>query len=543
MSNNLSLEDCLDDLRKEYNIVAEINCNILPTDLYYQIKNQWKETFAPNDRLILHYTVDTYTLKNIQSILNEVDISNFFVIVVTTDINAKLKYNTILANSIDPIPITIITVNDHYTADFSVNTITKTQILEFKNSNGSTFTENEKNLLYKSKHFCMAPWVHLQVDTLGSANLCCSSQITVGHTKDNSLDEIMQSDIMNQIRDLMLNDRPVDGCQRCYSEEELGKSSYRTMFNYKFGHHIKNTHPILAYWDFRFNNLCNLACRSCHPRSSTSWYTPALITGKEVNGKALTTESLRLFSIDSDKNNKKTYQQLLAHINEVEEIYFAGGEPLIMPEHYALLNELIARKKTNVRLMYNTNMSEMSLKGQSVFDLWNCFDEVQVCGSLDGSGARGEYLRQGLKWDEAVANRKEMIEKCPNVYFWVSATTGIINALHIPDLHRELIEQELITPEDFNIQNIYGPEFMRVDRATPELRNLIVNKYNEHINWLIKHDHNGRALAGFQGLIKYLDNLKGFDKDLFWSNIKPLDEYYGVDLLDAFPELDILPKP
>ena len=84
---------------------------------------------------------------------------------------------------------------------------------------------------------------------------------------------------------------------------------------------------------------------------------------------------------------------------------------------------------------------------------------------------------------------------------------------------------------------------MRVDRATPDLKELIINRYNSHLEWLKPLDPFGRATQGYESVINYLQDLKGFDKDLFWTNIKPLDEYYGVNLLDVFPELDILPKP
>ena len=544
MNSNLLLTSCLENLREQYDVVAAIDCNTNSAELYNRIKSAHKEAYSDNERIVLHYTIDNHTLQNIQTIVNDIDISNFFVVVVTTDPDANSKYSRIHANNIDPVPLTIYIVNGAFEVNVMEDPVTKTDLTALSNLNNSLYNNKERELLFQSKHFCMAPWVHLQVDTRGSARLCCASSDKVGNTKTHSLNEIMMSNKMSEIRTKMLNDEPIDACNRCYSEEKLGRSSYRAMFNHKFGHHIKKLTPSFAYWDFRFNNLCNLACRSCGPGSSTSWYKPAAVVGREIDGTPVTEDTLRLFSIDSDKNNKKTYQQLLEHIDEVEEIYFAGGEPLIMPEHYEVLDELIARGKTDVRLMYNTNLTELTFKGRSVLDIWNEFtNEVLVCGSLDAAGDRGEYLRQGLNWNTVLKNIRAIKDSCPNVSFWVSATTGMINALHVPDLHLELVEKGLIKPADFNVQNIYSPEFMRVDRATTELREQIIERYEAHISWLIENDPLGRATQGFRSVINYLDNLKGFDKDLFWSNIQPLDEYYGVNLLDVFPELDILPKP
>lgn len=520
MNNNLSLTNCLENLRQQYNIVAEIDCSALSaTQLAAELKQAHRDAFEGNERIVIYYVSgNQHTQQNIQTILNVVDISNFFVCVVTTE-----EQKDVISS--DSIPFTFIQVDGDYSLiNQDERPISKEDI--------TRVSAALPDLLANSKHFCMAPWVHLYVDILGDARLCCWQKEVIGNVSKNSLTDMLHSNSMNETRLALKDDLPIAGCYKCYNEEALGRSSNRNAFNQKYSHHynrINTDDPTIIHWDFRFSNLCNLSCRSCGPKSSTSWYKPAQAIGIQQTQYVC--------------NDSKVYEQLLEYINDVEEIYFAGGEPLIMPEHYMLLDKLIKTKRTNVRLVYNTNLTEISFKGRSVFDLWNHFDSVAVCASLDASGKRAEYLRCGTTWDRIVENRKQMIEKCPDIYFWVSATTGMINALHVADFHREWVEQDLIKPEHFNIQNIYEPEYMRVDRATVELRDLIIKKYKDHLAWLSPLDTEGRATQGFQSVIKYLDNLKGFDKELFWSNIKPLDEYYGVNLLDVFPELDILPKP
>ena len=519
MNKNLSLTDCLENLRSQYDIVAEIDCNDLsPIELIQQLKAAHKETYSNNERVVIHYTKgNQYTQQSIQTVLNAIDISNFFVIIITPQAKQDIV-------STDDTLLTFIKVADQFIhLDLYTRSISKEDITRYSDSNIN---------IDDTKHFCMAPWVHLYIATTGKAMLCCSSTYSFDTVKNNSVEQLFNGKYMKSVRSDMLLDLPVKGCERCYNEESLGRSSSRISYNQTYAKHysrVVDNNPSIIRWDFRFNNLCNLSCRSCGPWASTSWYKPA-------NAIGISTKQFI-------SNDTKTYAELLEYINDVEEIYFAGGEPLIMPEHYELLLRLIDMNKTSVRLVYNTNLTEITFKGTSVFDLWNQFDNVAVCASLDASRERAEYLRCGTEWNNIVKNRQQMIEKCPNVYFWISATTGLINALHVPDFHREWVELGLIKPENFNIQNIYQPEYMRIDRSTPELRDLIIKKYNQHLKWLRPLDTEGRATQGFQSVINYLDNLKGFDKDLFWSNIKPLDEYYGVDLLDVFPELDILPKP
>ena len=62
-----------------------------------------------------------------------------------------------------------------------------------------------------------------------------------------------------------------------------------------------------------------------------------------------------------------------------------------------------------------------------VFELWNKFDSVSIGASLDAEGQRAELMRKGTVWDDVVANRKRMLEVCPQVDFYISSTVGLIN--------------------------------------------------------------------------------------------------------------------
>ena len=119
---------------------------------------------------------------------------------------------------------------------------------------------------------------------------------------------------------------------------------------------------------------------------------------------------------------------MMEHIDDVEQIYFAGGEPLMMKEHYFILDELEKRKRFDVRLIYNTNFTVTSLKDRDVFSYWKKFDSVSVGASLDGMGKHGEYIREGTNWGEVELNRRRMMQECPNADFYISATLSILNA-------------------------------------------------------------------------------------------------------------------
>jgi hypothetical protein len=56
---------------------------------------------------------------------------------------------------------------------------------------------------------------------------------------------------------------------------------------------------------------------------------------------------------------------------------------------------------------YNTNLSRTSFKNIKLFDLLPQFQDWQICASIDGTGEVGEYIRDGLNYQEWLDNFKK----------------------------------------------------------------------------------------------------------------------------------------
>jgi hypothetical protein len=236
------------------------------------------------------------------------------------------------------------------------------------------------------------------------------------------------------------------------------------------------------------------------------------------------------------------FTQLEPHLDYVEQVYFAGGEPLLMEEHYRILEELLRRGRTDVRLVYNTNFTHTDLKGRSVFEYWRQFDSVAVGASLDASGARGEYIRKGTTWSIVEENRRLMLATCPEVDFYISPTLSILNAMHLPDFHREWVKAGLIKPQDLNVNILQDPPFYRIDIAPQAYKEELTQKYYRHLEWLKSvGDPLGRATQGFESAITFLnatDNTQLLDS--FWRKTHELDSIRNERCLDIIPELKAL---
>lgn len=410
-------------------------------------------------------------------------------------------------------------------------------------------TEREEFLLKKSRVFCILPWVHMHAYPTGEAWPCCSAEHNgmqaqpLGNTRQQTMAEIWNGDRMRQLRQNMLNEQPDSYCTRCYERDAAGFRSDRRSANKSFGHHVNRTADTdatgalstfeMVYWDIRFSNLCNLKCRSCGHIFSSQWYQDQI----KLWGKSAAVTALNY----AGRTETDMWEQLEPHLDYVEQIYFAGGEPLLMEEHYRILDELDRRGMHHVRLIYNTNFTHTDLKGKSVFDYWRRFKNVSVGASLDASGARAEYIRKGTDWAVVEQNRRTMLEICPEVDFYISPTLSIMNAWHLPDFHREWVEAGLIRAQDLNVNILQDPAHYRIDIATEEYKEKIQQKYREHIEWLKPQDPFTRATQGFESAINFMqatDNTQLIEQ--FWFKTRQLDEIRKETVLDVLPELRVL---
>ncbi len=401
-------------------------------------------------------------------------------------------------------------------------------------------TPREKELLIDSESFCMLPWMHLHAFPDGRAYPCCFAfdKLHVGNVNEQSMEEVFNGDKMKAMRLNMLNNKKSRECAKCYDQEDSGFFSLRLSSNKHFGHNIsmtENTKPdgtadfIIKYWDIRFSNLCNMACRSCGTWFSSNWYEDhkKLTGGPPSHAKIM----------KAGRSSNDIWEQLIKQFDHVEQFYFAGGEPIIMEEHLRILKELDRRKMYHVRLIYNTNFSKSKFKGTDIFELWNKFDSVSIGASLDAEGSRAELMRKGTVWEETVANRKRMMEVCPQVDFYISATVGLSNSLHVTDFHKNWVEQGLIKPQDFNFNLLQYPLWQRMDLLPGDYKAQVNEKYKAHIQWLKKQDHLTRASKGFESALDWMNKKDmSHHMPMFVRETRKYDKIRDENFTDIFPE-------
>jgi len=335
--------------------------------------------------------------------------------------------------------------------------------------------------------FCILPWVGVHYGCDGIVYPCCYmnqkgyKDYSLGLVQD-GIEKAWNSDKLKELRVKMLSGAKIDACTGCYNRERLGYESFRVWKNKNNTHNLfltGNTHPDgylpftgFKYFEFKISNKCNLKCRICDPGSSNSLYKEQFLYNTNY------TEILNPFENMEDYKNE--FQK---HINSIDMVYFFGGEPFLIDEHYETLKMLINSGKTDIEIHYSTNLTKLTYKNYNIFDLWKHFKKIVVIASLDGMGKRAEYMRKNCIWNETVKLREELI-KHSNVDFYIMSSINVFNLIHIFDFHKHWIERGYVKPENIIFNMVFYPDHFSYNIITPHIKKIFIKKASNHIEFL-----------------------------------------------------------
>jgi hypothetical protein len=360
-----------------------------------------------------------------------------------------------------------------------------------------------------------------------------------------TLKDLWNSEQMKTNRLLMLEDKPVPECTRCYEIEENGGRSLRVDHNITFEHHmdiLEETNPDgsldrlnMPYVDFRFSNFCNLRCRTCGPDLSSKW---AADHAKLNPSTAAKYEKV----IKPEINPTIFWDQIDEIFPTIERIYFAGGEPLIMEEHYRLLDMLIENGRTDVVLLYNTNFTSLKYKDKKIVDYWKQFENVTVCASLDSWGSRAEYMRKDLRWDIVEQNFREVQEHCPHVRLDIGLTLSIFNFATLVEYYDYMVDNKFIHADGLNINILTNPVWYKPSCIPIEYRLEIAEKYKQKLNYLVSKNLCGGIMRDrWQLAINYITNEEEPNNlHQFKKLTTRMDSLRTESFVETFPELKFL---
>ena len=352
-------------------------------------------------------------------------------------------------------------------------------------------------------NFCIIPWISITSDNAGLVRPCCKfaekdvqGEYQTPSLKDYSYEDIWNGPEMQAIRQAFLDDKKIPECSSCWKEEAAGLTSYRNQYNYTFLRQIDPKDYSTTYAepprvvDLKLSNVCNFKCRSCGPRYSSTWVPDA----KKLGWIDEQDKVWNIASVDDLTN----FDFLKEQVEHVEKIYFAGGEPLMMPEHWQILDMLVEHKRFDVRISYNTNASTLTYGGKNVLDYWRQWEpgKIEVWPSIDEVGERAELIRAGTVWSKVEANLKAMME-LDNIIVRPGMTIGAWNVCRLPEIITELIEIGVIKSkkefginhDNFFINMLMDPKHYHVRILPDNFKQQIIKKLeNFVVEFNAKHD-------------------------------------------------------
>lgn len=392
----------------------------------------------------------------LQKHLRDIDISNFFVLLLTG--NSNIETELTLAQKL------------YSTDDRPI----QSQIIDI---------DYVKNAQACQDTFCILPWIHLYIGPDSNVLPCCvaDQQFPMGSINSQSATEILNSTKFTLLRQNMLNNKRSKECSRCYAQEDSGIYSARQSHNARWLHKKINFNKdgtvekfTPCYLDIRLSNICNLKCRMCSSYFSSS----------------IAQEDIQLFGNHSSivqrlvpEQKIKAFDEIVAYLPYIEKIYFAGGEPLLSSEHYKILNALIDCNNVNLEITYNTNFTTLYYKNTSVIDLWNKFSNVTVMASLDAIGQVAEYVRHGTDWDIIESNLSSVKSRCPHVKIEISSTVGFLNVSSLIELQQRWHTQKLLDISNFFLSIMLDPEHLTVCVLPAHHKKRLEVLILDHIKW------------------------------------------------------------
>ena len=354
-----------------------------------------------------------------------------------------------------------------------------------------------------SNTMCILPFMHMATKTDGSIKLCCRSS-PMGNINESSLSEIWNSNEYKEVRRKILNNERPAECEACFRQEDIGVRSLRQRYNShrlpQYEHSVQNMNadysmpfqiPIL---EAKLSNLCNLKCRMCHPLDSTSWAKDWPVISHLMKDNNTSTfskvESLRLPDrpfLNAWENNSNFWSEFDKLLPYFERIEFAGGEPILDPTHYSILEKLLPRAN-QINLKYSTNLSKLDFKGNPIQNLWQKFKRIDLIVSIDGIGDMYEYIRQLGDYRTLQSNIKQA-HLNSNVVIVGSCTFQVYNVFSLPEIFDEFVETL-----DIGVQShlVNYPKFLDMRIIPADIKLELSNKlraYKEsihskvHPNW------------------------------------------------------------
>jgi MoaA/NifB/PqqE/SkfB family radical SAM enzyme len=405
------------------------------------------------------------------------------------------------------------------------------------------------------------PFCHVNIKQEGKVSACWRYPDRIGDYTKQTISEIWNGDDIKELRRQLLNDERPVGCRSCWDMEDSGVRSTRmqTAIDYKDIMDIERAKQTitedfsmpqenLKSIEIRFDNICNLMCRHCSPDYSSKWEA-AVKRDTKLHDKMIQFGTFR----KSDEHinlNQKTIDEIGNVVSSnLIEILLSGGEPLYHERHYDFIKSVLPNAD-KIKLSYNSNLTTLDYKGNSILDLWKHFKKVDLRVSIDGDPSCYHYVRahSGLA---TIERNIALVQQLSNVRVSATCTTSLLNITRLISI----IEYFLSLGAYFHASIVQYPRALNPKLLPIELKEKITAEWNSWIDNIdmniekyVKLLPNTDIESHRKGILKFgqmvINYMNAENWHSYWHEFldysSVLDEHFDTNLIDVYPEFKFI---
>lgn len=407
--------------------------------------------------------------------------------------------------------------------------------------------EFEKKLKDKKIWWCPLPWTHIFSSLSGRYAPCYDALAPTGHNMENTtIREWYTSDYQNRLREEMLKedydgkffDKHCTGCRKHellygrsdrmkYVEQVLAGTFdskvpelLRAVQKFQEDGKIDLDERILDIKMKMFGNACNLDCYMCTPRSANTRTLSLKKIGKVFDPDLDPKDGERMNTM---KHDGEEYLDDVASVAKyTRSIKLIGGEPLVMKNHYKLLDKLVqSGHSKGIDLIYKTNLSVFKMDNYDFRNYFGKFKEFIMKISIDSYGKYNDYIRKKSDWPQLIDNMMVMKNR-KDSRVNVHSVVSFLSVMHIWKLQEYL--KEIGIPHTYYI--IQHPAILQVKNLPYEIKQKLIPKYKDYPN-IVKSLEKKQNKLDFVKTIEYCQALDRNHNNYKLFELYPeLEQYY-----------------
>ena len=276
---------------------------------------------------------------------------------------------------------------------------------------------------------------------------------------------------------------------KLYSEEELQKA-YES--DWQTDHKLKTL-------EIAFDSNCNFACSYCNAGYSTTWAHDLKKNGPYQN---LISDGWAAFAQDGNwaqpygvKNTNNPYTKAFWKWWEsdlqysLDTLRVTGGEATVSYDFWKLIDWYENNPDCKVTLAVNTNLGIKRKALDKLVELSKKIPTFHIYTSNESFGPHAEYIRDGLIWDDWLANYQYMLDNGEFKLLHCMLTLNGLCLFSLDKLHEMIfdIREKYIRPYsyiDFSYNILRFPSFQSAITLPEHIREERAEHYTK---WLAKN--------------------------------------------------------